>query len=193
MDLGQRQDHSAIVVVEQVELSKVLVVRSAERVPLGTPYTQVVERLREIVQNRDLLGRVRVAVDGGSIGSPVMEMIGLAGLGCVVSAVVSTAGAKARAGGLRGIGSWYTVPKRDLLGEVLVRLERRELRFCKDLPELGNLLKELKGMQVSVSGRGGVRMGADGAGQHDDLVIALALACWQAGQAKVGEKQFQLV
>jgi hypothetical protein len=25
-----------------------------------------------------------------------------------------------------------------------------------------------------------VRMGADGAGEHDDLVMAVALACWKA-------------
>ena len=25
-----------------------------------------------------------------------------------------------------------------------------------------------------------MRMGADGGGEHDDLVIALALACWRA-------------
>jgi hypothetical protein len=27
---------------------------------------------------------------------------------------------------------------------------------------------------------GVVRMGADGAGEHDDLVMAVALACWKA-------------
>ena len=115
-----------------------------------------------------------------------MEMIGTAGLGCDVAAVVSTAGQKAKSGGLRGIGSWYTVPKKELLAEVLVRLEKKELRFAKGLPELGNLLKELKDMQVTVSGKGAVKMGAEGAGQHDDLVIALALACWRAGQKGIG-------
>ena len=29
-----------------------------------------------------------------------------------------------------------------------------------------------------------VRPGADGCGEHDDLVIALALACWRAGRAE---------
>jgi hypothetical protein len=31
---------------------------------------------------------------------------------------------------------------------------------------------------------GRVRMGADGAGEHDDLAIALALACWKAQRAR---------
>ena len=81
VDLGQRQDHTAIVVVERLGQSKLLVVRWVERVPLGTPYVRVVERLKEIVRNPELFGRVRVAVDGGSIGSPVMEMI-WAGVRC---------------------------------------------------------------------------------------------------------------
>ncbi len=192
MDLGQQRDHTAIVVVERLGQSKLLVVRWVERIALGTPYVRVVERLKEIVRSGEFFGRVRVAVDGGSMGSPVMEMIGLAGLGCDVAAVVSTAGSKAKSGGLRGIGSWYTVPKKDLLGEVLVRLEKRELRFAKDLPELGNLLKELKDMQMTVSAKDSVRMGADGSGQHDDLVIALALACWRASGGEFGEKNYPI-
>jgi hypothetical protein len=37
-------------------------------------------------------------------------------------------------------------------------------------------------MDVQARQRGGgvVKMGAEGAGQHDDLVMALALACWKA-------------
>jgi hypothetical protein len=31
-----------------------------------------------------------------------------------------------------------------------------------------------------------VRLGADGCGEHDDLVIALALACWRAKRGQIG-------
>ncbi len=31
---------------------------------------------------------------------------------------------------------------------------------------------------------GGVKVGADRAGQHDDLVIALALGCWKMKQKR---------
>jgi hypothetical protein len=40
-------------------------------------------------------------------------------------------------------------------------------------------------MDVRITARrraGSVRIGADGNGQHDDLVVALALACWRAGK-----------
>jgi hypothetical protein len=36
---------------------------------------------------------------------------------------------------------------------------------------------------VRVNGR--VRLGADGCGEHDDLVIALALACWRAKRKEI--------
>jgi hypothetical protein len=41
---------------------------------------------------------------------------------------------------------------------------------------------------MSIGDSGRVRMGAEGSGSHDDLVIALALACWRAkGRQHVGE------
>jgi hypothetical protein len=40
----------------------------------------------------------------------------------------------------------------------------------------GALAKEL--MNVKVNAKGG--MGAEGPGEHDDLVITVALACWRA-------------
>jgi hypothetical protein len=39
----------------------------------------------------------------------------------------------------------------------------------------------------STAGKGGrVRLGADGCGEHDDLVVALALACWRAKRRENG-------
>jgi hypothetical protein len=35
------------------------------------------------------------------------------------------------------------------------------------------------------NGGGGVGLGADGCGEHDDLVIALALGCWRARKARM--------
>jgi hypothetical protein len=63
-----------------------------------------------------------------------------------------------------------------------VALERGELKIAKDLKEAGALMRELGDMRMERRAGGKVRMGADGAGQHDDLVIALALAIWKAGK-----------
>ena len=56
-------------------------------------------------------------------------------------------------------------------------LQSGELRIAADVPEAAALARELSGMRVEISetGREGWRSGA-----HDDLVFAVALACWAA-------------
>jgi len=70
----------------------------------------------------------------------------------------------------------------ELISGVQVLLERGELRIAKRLPQLGSLVRELMDMRMTVSLTGRARMGAEGCGEHDDLVTALALACWRARQ-----------
>ena len=72
------------------------------------------------------------------------------------------------------------MPKRDLIAGMQVLLERRELKISKHLRDSRALVKELMDMRITKTGGGKVRLGADGGGEHDDLVIALSLACWRA-------------
>ncbi|MCU1263596.1 MAG: hypothetical protein JWO80_6481 [Bryobacterales bacterium] len=180
LDLGQRQDHSAIAVVELCG-GGMLGVRRVERVPLGTTYPRVVERVRTIVQHPYVAGQCRLAVDGTGLGAPVVDLLRAARLGCEVCAVTITGGDQ---GHQRGAG--WSVPKRDLLAGLQVLLERGELRIAGRQRDTGALVRELLDMQAAVKPNGRLRLGADGAGQHDDLAIALALACWLAGQRRNG-------
>lgn len=79
-----------------------------------------------------------------------------------------------------------SLPKRDLIAGVQVLLEREELKVARGLRELGPLLRELTDVRSTAGVGGRVRFGADGCGEHDDLVIALALACWRAKRAQNG-------
>ena len=186
LDLGQRQDHSAIAIVEKPDArlawmaaQKMLVVRRVERIALGTPYPRVVERVREIVQ---AIGDCTLVVDGTGVGAPVVELLRSARLGCGVTAVTITGGEKASGSGLA-----WSVPKRDLIAGVQLALEKGELRIARHMKEVGALVRELIDVRVMAGlGTGKVRIGADGSGQHDDLVIALALACWRARWAENG-------
>ena len=72
-----------------------------------------------------------------------------------------------------------TVPKRDLMAELQVLMEHGQLKIG-NLTESERLVRELTDVKMSFAGGGRLRMGADGYGEHDDLVIALALACWRA-------------
>ena len=86
LDLGQRRDHSAIAVVERLENSGRLQLRLLERVPLGTAYPAVVERVRTIAACQEVRGQFRVAVDATGVGAPVVDLLRMARLGCEVTA-----------------------------------------------------------------------------------------------------------
>ena len=179
LDLGQKRDHTALVVVEKIENRRAfmgteferLVVRYVERMALGMPYPQVVARVREIVRCDELYhGRSTVTVDATGVGAPVIDMLNAARLGCPVLAVTITGGERA---------SGQCVPKQDLMAELLVLLENRKLTIGK-LREGQRLVKELGEVRAHVNASGRMRLGAERSGEHDDLVIALALACWSA-------------
>jgi hypothetical protein len=192
LDLGQKQDPSAIAVVERrSENGKVpwYAVRGVQRLPLGTPYPKVVERVRAVLECYELAGRSSLVVDATGVGAPVVDALrvslnGMRGGQPEIMAVSMTAGERAAEGkSSYGIQRW-NVPKRDLVAGVQMLLERGELRIAKDMREAGQLVKELLDIRVAVKATGRARMGADGCGEHDDLAIALALACWRAQKAR---------
>ena len=183
LDLGKQRDHSAIAVVERVETPQLhlapalyggLAVRYVERLALGTPYPAVVERVRRIVGMRELAGACCLAVDATGLGGPVVEMLRSAGLGCEVAAVTITGGERESQ-----TAQGWSVPKKDLMTGLQLGLEDGSLVIARRMKEVGALAREL----VDVKAKG-ARIGAEGAGQHDDLVIAVALAVWKAKQRK---------
>jgi len=189
LDLGQKRDHSAIAVVEREESPMAWMgssvrgmrVRQLERIPLGTPYTQVVERVAQIVQHPLLAGRSRLVADATGVGAPVVDLLKARRLGCPLTAVTITSGDSAHS-----IGEHWHVPKRDLLTGLLVMLEAGELKIPLQLAEAGTLVRELSQVEMRHKAGGALRMGADGAGEHDDLVIAVALACWRGKKKEIG-------
>ena len=156
-------------------------VRHAEYMPLGTPYPRVVARVQEILQHPDLMSNCAVVADATGVGAPVIDMLRAARLGCDLTAVMITGGDKQTQS-----GSTYNVPKRDLLASLQILLERSELKIPRSLPQLSALLRELHDFSATIGPNGRTRLGADGCGEHDDLVIALALACWRAKRAQNG-------
>ena len=179
LDLGQRRDPSAIAVVERGRDQRLLV-RHLERIPLGTSYPRVVARVKSIVSLDELRGRCSVAADATGVGAPVMDMPRDARLGCEIASVTITSGEKESQP-----GQTWNVPKRDLIAGLQVLLERDQLRIAEKLRDSGPLMRELMNVRTRRKENGRERLGADGYGEHDDLVIALALGCWRAGKAVV--------
>jgi hypothetical protein len=188
LDLGQRQDPTALAAVEQVSVAvgginrvtfeqpreMQLHVRHLERVRLGTPYLQAADRVSEVLRWPGVAGNCTLVADATGVGAAVLEMLRPAGLGCPVVAVTITGGERAT----RVDGGWR-VPKRELIAALMVSLQTGQLRIARKLREAGALVDELMRMRATISDTGHERFGAK-AGSHDDLVLALALAVWRA-------------
>ncbi len=188
LDLGQKQDFSAVAVVERAEQTRAwlspefrcMQVRYLERMPLGTAYARVVGRVSEIMQHPALTGG-RLVVDATGVGAPVVEMLRAVRPICRVTAVTITSGEQAH-----GRGEEWHVPKKDLMAGLLVLLEDGQLKIHRKLREAAALVRELTDIRLSPRSGGRVGMGAEGYGEHDDLAVAVALACWRARRLEIG-------
>src|SRR5947208_2342729 len=170
VDLGQAADPTAIVVVEAIPSRRKLRLRHAERAPLGTPYPDVVDRVRRIAGSARIAGRCHIVVDATG-GRPVVDLLRRANLQGRLLPVVATSG-KAES----GASGYYRTPKRTLILGLQSMLQRKVLQIASGLKDRPVLTRELEQMRVRVSRGGREQFGAWGAGEHDDLVFAVALA-----------------
>ena len=145
-----------------------------ERVRLGTPYPEVVHRVRAIL---DRIGPdAEFIVDAAGVADDTVIAVDLFSSvsGIYPIAVTFTAGEAV----VESEGG-YRVPKRDLVSTVEVLLQEGRLKIARGIRESSALIDELLSFRAGVSSSGRDTFGAAGSA-HDDLVIALALACWRA-------------
>jgi hypothetical protein len=110
----------------------------------------VVARVRGLAQSDALRGSCSLTVDATGVGNPVVEMLRAGKLGCGTCAVTITGGERPHSH-----SAGWKVPKRDLMAEVQVPLERGELRIARDLRGLRMLLRELMDVQERLKSNGG--------------------------------------
>jgi hypothetical protein len=178
LDLGQARDYTAIVVAEKVEAEDgeeyELHLRHLERF-LDRRYPEVVEHVSGLMGSRELRGDAALAVDATGVGAAVVDMLRRAGL--IFDAIIITAGDTETQSG------WYDwrVPKRDLVGGLQVLLQSGRLKIARSLAHAETLRAELLNFRVKIN----VATAHDSyeawrEGNHDDLVLAAALAAWKA-------------
>jgi hypothetical protein len=192
LDLGKEHDYAALAVVEKLERLMpggrrefaCACVRYLERLPLGTPYTVLIERVRRLVRHPEIRGNCILTVDASGLGKPVIDMLRVAQLGCHITAVTISPGEHEHSNSVAGIEG-YSVPKQDLIAKLRVLLEQGQLKFAEGMALERAMVRELSDVRVKRRDSGRDRIGADGYGQHDDLVIALALACWRMGRRAI--------
>jgi hypothetical protein len=194
LDLGQAADYTALAVVHSVhrrtpdgQTAKGLHLRHLERYPLRTPYPEIVERVAALVRDEKLSpteydhtrGRYSsrppaLVVDNTGVGVAVTDL--LKGKGLRFTPVTITGGDTAH----RVKGNWR-VPKRDLVAALEVPFHTGELRVAEGLTLWSALREELLNFRRKIN----VKTAHDSyehwrETDHDDLVLATALACWQA-------------
>jgi len=96
------------------------------------------------------------------------------------------------------LDGWWKVPKRELVTNLQVMLEERKLRVAGGMAEAATLVREMREMRVKITPSGREVYAARGKGEHDDLVMAVALAAWwlerkRWGGHRVGEQSRRLV
>jgi hypothetical protein len=195
VDLGQAQDYTAIVIVESERVDSgetrawgdpiyhdELRVVHAERFR-GVLYPDIAEKVRALKAEEKLRSSTyhrhnsvwtesypTVVVDRTGVGPAVTDLLKKSGVSHV--GVTITAGNRERG---------TNVPKRNLVSALQVAFSTGRLKIAKGL-ELATVLKEeLLNFKLKIN----VATGHDSyeawrEGEHDDLVLAAALAVWAA-------------
>lgn len=193
LDLGQSQDYTALSALERTWRADPrdptrqrglfhYAVRHLRRWHLGTSYVQVVEDVAAMLSRPPLEG-ADLAVDQTGVGAAVVDVFRRAQLPARLSPVLITAGHRAS----RQPGGVFHVPKKELVSVLQVLLQTRRLKIAP-LPERDVLARELGAFRVKVTTAGNETFEAWRERDHDDLVLAVALAAWlgERPRARIG-------
>ncbi|MDP9470154.1 MAG: hypothetical protein M3Q71_05715 [Chloroflexota bacterium] len=160
----------------------------------GKPYPEIVARTGDVVEQVIANHRIKVTlppghdpliqrtpdpplpllmVDATGVGRPVLDMVRQAGMPAEIRGATITGGDAVTTEG------WdVRVPKRDLVSAVLRLLQEGRLKWGVRLPLRAELEAELRTFRARITPAAHEVYGAWREGEHDDLVLALALACW---------------
>ncbi len=184
LDLGQAQDYTVFAAVERLPLLHPIpnapkrkwsyAVRHLEQFELGTPYTDIVAAFKKRLESPSLKG-CRVAADYTGVGRPVVDMLKAAKLSCRLEPILTTSGHKSTYD--KEDAAWH-VPKKDLVSALQVLLQLHLLTCHPKVPLAARFQKQLAEFKVKISRAANEQFGAWADGQHDDIVLAVALICW---------------
>jgi hypothetical protein len=174
IDFGQSQDYTALAVAEVTNPGREasIVVRHLHRFPLGTSYPNIISSVKKMLADSRLKGATAV-IDASGVGRAVLDLMHLARVFPV--AVTITGGTNETHEG----DNWH-VPKKNLVSAVSVMLDTQRLKVADGLEFAPVLRSELGTFKAIISTSGNTQFEAHRPRDHDDLVLAVALACWQA-------------
>lgn len=196
LDLGKNADFSALATVERSRVDKPVAkrrhryaIRWLETWELGTRYSTIIAGVKSRFDT-PVLRKTPLAVDYTGVGTAVVEQIQAAKVPCRLHPVLITSGHSVSRPEETKEGAWH-VPKKELVSTVLILLENQLLGWTapgekRALPLIGRFEKELANFRVTVTRAKNETFGAD-ASTHDDLILAVALACWLGEHVGLGD------
>jgi hypothetical protein len=178
IDIGQRRDPTALCVAEcesrpgPHKAETHYLVRHLDRLPLGTPYPRVADRLREVaLRAAEQSGETPyVYVDATGVGLPVVDVLKGRLPKCRVFPVFFTHGDR-----YRKENGEIRLGKAHLVSKLQALLQTDQLHLPRTR-EAEVLAEELNSYEIRVTEDANDRYGAFRVGTHDDLVTALGLA-----------------
>ncbi len=194
LDLGQSADYTALAVVQTVKvragggnLKTALHLRHLERYQLRTSYTTIADRAVGVMRSGALTAdeydptrhrvarpKVELLVDKTGVGRGVTDILKERGLrfnGIVIHGGEST----------HNTDGAYHVPKKDLVAALEVPFDKGTLKIAEGLelwPVLRDELQNFRRKQNPKTSHVSFEHWRES--DHDDLVLAVAMACWGA-------------
>jgi hypothetical protein len=208
LDLGQSADYTALAIVqsgkerdEEGKVKPYLHLRHLERYPLRTPYTTIADGVAALMRsealnayeydpliNRTARPKVELIVDKTGVGVAVTDLLKERGL--KFTSVTIHGGEK-----VTRSGRVYNVPKLDLVAALEVPFHSETLKVAEGLELWPALREELQNFRRKVNTKTAhTSFEHWRETDHDDLVLAAALACWGAvGRRSRGRRTLRVI
>jgi hypothetical protein len=188
LDLGKTADFTAMVILEIDEafdeqarhFRRRHAVRYLRRWPLGTPYPAIVADVAATLDKPPLLGAPLV-VDQTGVGAAVVDLFRMGGVDGLKPVLITSGNAVSRDD--QGV---FHVAKKVLVSTLQVLLQERRLQIAPTLSCAETLEMELQNFRVKITAAMNETFEAWRDRDHDDLLLALALAAWHAEKQPLG-------
>jgi hypothetical protein len=180
LDLGQTTDFTALAILERVaqDDETIYKLRHVQRFHLGTDYTAIIQVVSKLVNTKPLDGCSTLVIDQTGVGRPVVDMFRKSTISAPIIPITITSGNKVS----RTDDGGFHVPKKELVTCLQLLLQNHQLQIPTSLPDARLLTRELLNFQVKITPSANEVFGTSG--QHDDTVLAVALACWFAERGR---------
>ena len=187
LDVRRAADYTALTVVENhivrleqndengvPQYQRCMDVRHLQRYPLNTPYSKIRDEMSNLIKTPQVMAMPwRLIVDATGVGRPVVDMLREANLNPCPMTI--TAG---NAENYNEETNYWNVSKKILVSNLQVLLGNEDIRFADDLPMRDVVINELLAFRMKMTAKGNDTYEAWREKDHDDLVLAVAIACW---------------